>query len=132
MQLEGKIPFDTIMTSLLSYSTDLPLVHLPESVETDQTWYHAVYQYLKRPMIGYIETTLYLVPHGVTISLDTVFLNYRDWKLENDPFLAEIFREDITVSSLHPHFLQVCFDLVEHKIYREFQDYLREISSASM
>ena len=99
MHLKDKIPFDTIMTSLLSYSTDLPLIPLPESVETDQTWYPSVHQYL----------------------------SHRDWKLENDPF-----REDITESSLHPHFLQVCFDLVEHKIFQEFQDYLREMSSASM
>lgn len=118
------------MTSLLSYSTNLPFIPLPESVEADQVWYQSVYQYLKRPMIGHIETKLYLVPHGVIISVDSAFLSYRDWKLENDPPLVAIFREDITVSSLHPYFLQLCIDLVEHKIYQEFEDYLTAVASS--
>lgn len=118
------------MTSLLQYSTDLPALTLPDTVDICQGWYHFVHQYLERPMVGHIEISLFLVPSTTTLPLDALFVSYRDWKIDNDPYLTSIFSEENICSAPYPHVFQLCIELVEHKIYQEFQAYLHAVASS--
>lgn len=118
------------MTSLLQYSTDFSVLTLPDAANISHEWYHSVHQYIKRPMIGHIEISLFLVPSTTTLPLDTLFLSYRDWKIDNDPYLTSIYSEENICSAPYPHVFQLCIDLVEQKIYQEFQAYLHAVASS--